>query len=109
MPLVGVQYGSIRFFCAVWVAEAATVFHFLRGDKIRSPGKGRAGILPVMKRCVLAARLSLRQIAAELNARGEMTPRGGQWSAVQVQRVIRAAIAPPTAASGCFSSEAVAG
>lgn len=32
--------------------------------------------------------LSLRQIAAELNERGLTTPRGGQWSAVQVQRVI---------------------
>jgi DNA invertase Pin-like site-specific DNA recombinase len=32
--------------------------------------------------------LSLRQIAAVLNERGLTTPRGGQWSAVQVKRVI---------------------
>ena len=32
--------------------------------------------------------LSLREIAAVLNERGLTTPRGGQWSAVQVKRVI---------------------
>jgi hypothetical protein len=34
---------------------------------------------------------SLRQIAAGLNAKGIATPRGGEWSAVQVQRALRAA------------------
>jgi hypothetical protein len=33
--------------------------------------------------------LSLREIAAELNAWGEMTPRGGQWSVVRVRRVLQ--------------------
>lgn len=32
--------------------------------------------------------VSLRQIAAGLNARGIPTARGGMWSAVQVQRVL---------------------
>jgi DNA invertase Pin-like site-specific DNA recombinase len=31
---------------------------------------------------------SLRGIAAELNKAGEETPRGGEWSAVQVQRIL---------------------
>lgn len=31
---------------------------------------------------------SLREIAAELNSRGIDTPRGGEWSAVQVKRVL---------------------
>jgi DNA invertase Pin-like site-specific DNA recombinase len=35
--------------------------------------------------------MSLRQIATGLNARGIKTPRGGGWSAVQVQRVIQRA------------------
>jgi hypothetical protein len=30
----------------------------------------------------------LRQIAANLNERGISTARGGEWSAVQVQRVV---------------------
>ena len=50
--------------------------------------KGRAGILPAIEEVRAGGATSLRQIAAELNARGEMTPRGGQWSAVQVMRVI---------------------
>ena len=31
---------------------------------------------------------SLRDIAGQLNARGIRTPRGGQWSAIQVKRVV---------------------
>jgi len=38
--------------------------------------------------------LSLRQIAAVLNERGLTTPRGGQWSAVQVKRVIERSPTP---------------
>jgi hypothetical protein len=42
----------------------------------------------VIEEIMAAGVTTLRGIAAELNARGELTPRGGQWSAVQVQRVI---------------------
>jgi hypothetical protein len=35
--------------------------------------------------------VSLRQLAAGLNERGIPTARGGEWSAVQVQRVINRA------------------
>lgn len=52
--------------------------------------KGRAGILPVIEEARAGGATTLRQIASELNARGETTPRGGQWSAVQVMRVIGA-------------------
>ena len=34
-------------------------------------------------------KLSLRQIAAKLNEQGITTARGGEWSAVQVQRVLQ--------------------
>ena len=39
-------------------------------------------------RSLMARELSLRGIAAELNAMGVTTAKGGAWSAVQVQRVI---------------------
>jgi DNA invertase Pin-like site-specific DNA recombinase len=45
-------------------------------------------VRPVIEEIMAAGVTTLRGIAAELNARGELTPRGGQWSAVQVQRVI---------------------
>jgi DNA invertase Pin-like site-specific DNA recombinase len=54
-------------------------------------GKGRASILPVIEEVRAGGATSLRQIAAELNSRGEMTPRGAQWSAVQVMRVLQRA------------------
>jgi DNA invertase Pin-like site-specific DNA recombinase len=45
-------------------------------------------IRPVIDEIMATGVTTLRGIAAELNARGELTPRGSQWSAVQVQRVI---------------------
>jgi hypothetical protein len=50
---------------------------------------------------------SIRQIAAGLNAAEILTPRGhGEWSAVQVQRVLKATTArnKPPAGSGIHSS-----
>jgi DNA invertase Pin-like site-specific DNA recombinase len=43
---------------------------------------------PIIEELKAAGAISLRQIAAELNAKGIKTARGGEWSAVQVQRVI---------------------
>ncbi|ADW71461.1 recombinase family protein [Granulicella tundricola] len=48
----------------------------------------RAELLPVIAEIRGEGKGTLQQIAAELNARGEKTPRGGDWSPVQVMRVI---------------------
>ena len=48
-------------------------------------------MLPVIRELQAAGATSLRQIAAGLNERNITTPRGGEWSAVQVQRVLTAA------------------
>ena len=53
--------------------------------------QGRARVLPVIEEIRAGGAITLRQIAAELNARGETTPRGGAWTAVQVMRVRAAA------------------
>lgn len=50
--------------------------------------KGRAQVLPVIEEIQGQGITTLRAIAAELNARMVDAPRGGQWSAVQVQRVL---------------------
>ena len=42
-----------------------------------------------------AGQTSLREIAVALNERGLTTPRGGQWSATQVKRVMDQAIEQP--------------
>ena len=45
-------------------------------------------ILPVIDAIKAEGNTSLREIAAALNERGITTPRGGEWSATQVQRVL---------------------
>jgi DNA invertase Pin-like site-specific DNA recombinase len=50
--------------------------------------KGRAQALPIIAEIQEQGSTTLRAIAAELNSREIDAPRGGQWSAVQVQRVL---------------------
>jgi hypothetical protein len=47
-----------------------------------------ADIAPIVAEVQAAGASSLRQIAAALNARNIRTARGGEWSAVQVRRVL---------------------
>jgi hypothetical protein len=47
-------------------------------------------LMPVIESIKEEGATSLRQIAVVLNERGITTPRGGQWSAVQVKRVLEA-------------------
>jgi len=56
--------------------------------------KRNEDLLPVMEHIRQQGATSLRAIATELNARGIETPRGGKWSAVQVQRVLGNAANP---------------
>lgn len=51
-------------------------------------GKRASDLLPVIRSIQAAGASSLRQVAGVLNERGIRTPRGGEWSAVQVKRVI---------------------
>lgn len=56
---------------------------------VRARASNRAADLaPTIKAIQKAGATSLRAIAAELNAQGITTARGGTWSAVQVQRVL---------------------
>lgn len=50
----------------------------------------REDLLPVFEDIKASGAVSLGAIAAELNARGIPTARGGQWSPVQVRRVLAA-------------------
>ncbi len=50
--------------------------------------KGRAQVLPVIAEIQGQGISTLRAIAAELNVREIDAPRGGQWGAVQVQRIL---------------------
>jgi DNA invertase Pin-like site-specific DNA recombinase len=50
--------------------------------------KQAASVAPMIEEARSAGALTLRAIAGVLNSRGFATPRGGAWSAVQVQRVL---------------------
>lgn len=50
--------------------------------------KGAAAILPVITEIQAQGMTTLRAIAGELNAREVDAPRGGRWSAVQIQRIL---------------------
>lgn len=60
-------------------------------ERTRQAEKRAADLLPAIDAIKAAGATSLRQIAAGLNERNISTPRGGEWSAVQVQRAMRAA------------------
>jgi hypothetical protein len=62
-----------------------------RQARIDAAEKWGAEQLPVIESARAAGALSLRQIAAALNAQGITAPRGGPLSAVQVQRALWAA------------------
>jgi DNA invertase Pin-like site-specific DNA recombinase len=50
--------------------------------------KRSADLLPIIQEIRSRGASSLRQVAASLNSRGIATARGGEWSAIQVRRVL---------------------
>ena len=50
-----------------------------------------ADLLPTIADLKANGAASLHQIASGLNSRGIRTAKGGEWSAVQVQRILNAA------------------
>jgi hypothetical protein len=57
----------------------------------RRAARRAADLAPVIASVQAAGAMSLREIASGLNARGIKTARGGEWSAVQVKRVLERA------------------
>ena len=84
----GTQLGGRRVSRERWaeIRLAAGVARSAEADK-----RAALEVLPVIETIKAAGATSLRQIAAGLNERNITTPRGGEWSAVQVQRVLTAA------------------
>jgi DNA invertase Pin-like site-specific DNA recombinase len=80
----GTQLGGRRV-SAERFAEIAAGGRQVRTEKA---AKMRSKLMPTITAIQAEGASRLRQIAAELNAKGIETPRGGQWSAVQVQRVM---------------------
>jgi hypothetical protein len=79
--------GGRRVSCDRWLEIGAAA----RQARIDAAEKWGAEMLPVIESVKAAGALSLRSIAAALNAQGITAPRGGPLSAVQVQRAMWAA------------------
>jgi DNA invertase Pin-like site-specific DNA recombinase len=86
--LGGVRYrkdGSVVKLDAATIADG-------RAARTAKANARSADIAPIVADIMAAGAGSLLQIAAKLNERGIPTARGGQWSAVQVQRVVNRAV-----------------
>jgi DNA invertase Pin-like site-specific DNA recombinase len=81
----GVVLGGDRGNIASLASVGAKVSAVKRGAKAASRAHD---LLPVIRSAQKSGASSLRQIADVLNERGIKTARGGEWSAVQVQRVL---------------------
>ncbi len=81
----GTRLGSPTKEIASRASEGAAASVVVRTAKAT---KRASDLLPIIRDVQAAGHNSLRKIAAVLNERGIPTARGGEWSAVQVQRVI---------------------
>jgi DNA invertase Pin-like site-specific DNA recombinase len=81
----GVVLGGDRGNIAALATAGAKVSAAKRGAKATSRAND---LLPVIRSAQKSGASSLRQIADVLNERGIKTARGGEWSAVQVQRIL---------------------
>lgn len=84
----GVKLGGDRGGIAAQAARGAEASARVREIKAE---RRAADLLPVIQAIQAEGAISLRQIATALNERGILTARGGQWSAIQVQRVLERA------------------
>jgi DNA invertase Pin-like site-specific DNA recombinase len=75
----------------VTIERFAEIGAAARKVRTENADKRAAEIMPLIRSIQATGATSLRQIAAALNEQNVTTPRGGEWSAVQVQRVIAAA------------------
>ncbi|MEZ2346881.1 recombinase family protein [Terriglobus sp. RCC_193] len=86
----GTALGGRRVSARKWAGIAATGREAAAQVRSANAEDFRNEILPVIREIEADGVTSLHGIAAELNSRGETTRRGGEWSAVQVQRVLSA-------------------
>ena len=88
----GVKLGGRRHRAdgSVVKLDAATIAAGRTARTAKSAARA-TDIAPIIADLKASGTVSLRQIAANLNERGIPTARGGQWSAVQVQRVMNRA------------------
>lgn len=84
----GTQLGGKRWNSSKIASKGNVASAQVRSE---AAAKRASDLLPIIEALRADGAASLRQIAAALNERGITTSRGGEWSAVQVQRVLSSA------------------
>jgi DNA invertase Pin-like site-specific DNA recombinase len=82
----GVKLGGHRWDVRSVASKGNAAGVLVRTEKAR---KRASDLLPVIHALRVEGASSLRQIAAAMNQRGIKAPRGGEWNAVQVMRVLQ--------------------
>lgn len=80
--------GGIRMSAEQWRRVTRKGRAMGTAARVEKASKRAADMLPVIDDIKQEGAVSLREIAAKLNERGIPTSRGGEWSAVQVMRVM---------------------
>jgi DNA invertase Pin-like site-specific DNA recombinase len=84
----GTQLGGLRWDITSVGAEGRQAAFAARQERA---AKYRADIMPIIEEHQRNGVVTMAWIAAALNADGTPAPRGGEWSAIQVKRVLDAA------------------
>ncbi len=88
----GVKLGGLRLPAAQFAALSKKGSAAGAAVRKAKAAKRVEDLVPVLAHIREEGAMSLRTIAAQLNSRGIETPRGGEWSAVQVRRVLARAV-----------------
>ena len=86
----GTALGGRRVSAKRFAVIAASGREMSAKVRTETAAQHRANLLPAIEDIQAKGAASLREIAAELNERGIPAARGGEWSAVQVQRILAA-------------------
>jgi DNA invertase Pin-like site-specific DNA recombinase len=87
----GTKLGGLRVSAEQFARMGAATIAGARQVRTEKAAGRRAEVLPVIEAIKAEGNTSLRQIAAALNERGIATAKGGEWTATQVMRVLKAA------------------
>lgn len=87
----GTALGGRRVSAERWARIASKGRREGTAKRSELASKWAADVLPVIEHIRKSGAVTLRQIADELNARGIETRLGGEWTATQVMRVLKAA------------------
>jgi DNA invertase Pin-like site-specific DNA recombinase len=89
----GTKLGGLRVSAEQFARMGAATIAAARQVRTEKAAQARAEVLPIIEKLQASGATSQREIAAGLNEQGIEAPRGGDWSAVQVKRILDKSLA----------------